>query len=237
MPLLRNPDGSKISKRKQPVSIDYYRDTGVLPEALLNFLALMGWSIGGDREKFSLQEMVEQFSWDKVALGAPVFDTEKLAWLNGNYIRDLSPEQLLQRLRAWRLNDEFLLSVIPLVHERIRRLDEFVPATTFYFAGDLDYTGITELVPKNRTPAETAKLLLAVLEVMDSWRTPDWEGLEAQVRELAEGKGWKPRELFMTLRVAVTGRSVSPPLIPSMQVIGREITRRRLRQAAAFLKG
>jgi glutamyl-tRNA synthetase len=237
MPLLRNPDGSKISKRKQPVSIDYYRDIGILPEALLNFLALMGWSIGGDREKFSLEEMVAEFSLDKVTLGGPVFDLEKLAWLNGNHIRDLSPQELLERLRAWRLNDAFLLEVIPLVHERMRRLDEFVPATTFYFSGDLDYSGVPELVPKGREPKETAKVLGEVLEIMDASRDLEKDALDAKLRELADGHGWKPRDLFMTLRVAVTGRTVSPPLIESMQVIGREITRRRLRQAAAFLKG
>ena len=237
MPLLRNPDGSKISKRKQPVSIDYYRDIGILPEVLLNFLALMGWSIGGDRERFTLEEMVAEFSFDKVTLGGPVFDLEKLSWLNGNAIRALSPQELLERLRAWRLNDAFLLEVIPLVHERMRRLDEFIPASTFYFAGDLDYAGVPELVPKNRDAKATAKLLEEAVEIIDANPNLDKEVLETRFRELAAAHDWKPRELFMTLRVAVTGRTVSPPLLESMQVIGREITRRRLRQAAAFLKG
>lgn len=244
MPLLRNPDGSKISKRKQPVSIDYYRDIGVLPEALLNFLALMGWSIGGsageerarlDREKFTLDDMVAGFSWENVSLGGPVFDLEKLSWLNGVHIRDLAPEQVLARLRDWRLNDDFLLSLMPLVHERMRLLSDFAPATTFFFSGDLEYAG-TDLVPKGRTPADTAKLLLAVLEVLDGQRDFDPEALEEEVRRIAEGKGWKPKELFMALRVAITGRTISPPLFQSMQVIGREIVRRRLRQAAAYLK-
>jgi glutamyl-tRNA synthetase len=236
MPLLRNPDGSKISKRKQPVSIDYYRDIGILPEALRNFLALMGWSFGGDREKFTLEEMIQEFSWERVNLGAPVFDLEKLAWLNGTYIRDLSPEELLRRLRDWRLGDEFLLNVIPLVQERIRRLDEFVPATSFFLTGDLDYRGVPELVPKNRTPAETAKILGEVLEILDATRDTDPEALEARLRALADERGWKTRELFMTLRVTVTGRTASPPLFDTMRVVGREITRRRLRQAIAALK-
>lgn len=244
MPLLRNPDGSKISKRKQPVSIDYYRDIGVLPEALLNFLALMGWSIGGpaseerarlDREKFTLDDMVAAFSWENVSLGGPVFDLEKLSWLNGVHIRDLAPEQVLARLRDWRLNDDFLLSLMPLVHERMRLLSDFAPATTFFFSGDLEYAG-TDLVPKGRTPADTAKLLLAVLEVLDAQRDFGPAALEEEVRRIAEGKGWKPKELFMALRVAITGRTISPPLFQSMQVIGREIVRRRLRQAASYLK-
>src|SRR5260370_10256090 len=83
MPVLRNADKSKISKRKNPVSLDYYRDAGYLPEALLNFLGLMGFSIGGDREKFTVDEMVRDFSWEKVSLGGPVFDLQKLSWLNG----------------------------------------------------------------------------------------------------------------------------------------------------------
>src|SRR5262249_25952618 len=111
MPLLRNADKSKISKRKTPVSLDYYRDTGILPECLLNFLGLMGWSIGGDREKFTLAEMVEGFSFDRISLGGPVFDLEKLSWLNGNYIRELEPHDLVRRLRAWRLSDEHLMRV------------------------------------------------------------------------------------------------------------------------------
>lgn len=236
MPLLRNPDGSKISKRKQPVSIDYYHDIGILPEALLNFLALMGWSFGEGREKFNLDEMIENFAWEKISLGGPVFDTEKLAWLNGAYIRDLSPDQLLERLHAWRLNDDFLKQVVPLLHERMRRLDEFIPAAAFYFSGDLDYTGVSELVPKKRTPAETAKMLGRVLEILDAQPRFETEPLDTQLHALMEESGWKARELFMTLRVAVTGRAVSPPLLESMQVIGREITRRRVRQAIEFLK-
>ena len=90
MPLLRNADKSKISKRKNPVSINYYRDVGILPQALLNFLGLMGWSFGGDREKFTLAEMVEVFSWDRISLGGPVFDLDKLTWLNEKYIHELS---------------------------------------------------------------------------------------------------------------------------------------------------
>ncbi|MDH7568164.1 MAG: glutamate--tRNA ligase [Armatimonadota bacterium] len=235
MPLLRNADGSKISKRRQPTSIDYYRDIGILPEALRNFLALMGWALGGNREVFSTEEMIQHFSWEKVALGAPVFDLEKLAWLNGHYIRSLSPTQLLERLRAWRLGDEFLLDLIPLVRERIRRLDEFVPATSFFFTGDLGDLDPQALVPKNRTPGETAKLLQAVLEILDSERPDDTEALEARVREAAEAAGWKPRDLFMSLRVAVTGRTASPPLFDTVRVLGRELTRRRLRLAVAQL--
>src|SRR5262245_2936159 len=123
MPLLRNADKSKISKRKNPVSINYYRDAGVLPQALLNFLALMGWSFGNDREKFTMEEMIEVFSWDRVSLGGPVFNLEKLTWLNEKYIHDLSYDELADAVIAWRLNKEHLVKVLPLVRERIKRLD------------------------------------------------------------------------------------------------------------------
>ena len=115
MPLLRNPDRSKISKRKNPVSLDYYRDAGFFPEALLNFLSLMGFAFGGDREKFTLAEMIEAFDFTKVSAGEPVFDLQKLTWLNGLYLRELTPEALLSRLRQWRLSDEYLLQLIPLL--------------------------------------------------------------------------------------------------------------------------
>jgi glutamyl-tRNA synthetase len=103
MPLLRNQDKSKISKRKNPVSLVFYRDAGILPQAMLNFLGIMGWSFGGDREKFTLDEMVEVFSWDRVSLGGPVFNLEKLRWLNEKYIHELDFGQLADELYGWRL--------------------------------------------------------------------------------------------------------------------------------------
>jgi glutamyl-tRNA synthetase len=237
MPLLRNADRSKISKRKNPVSLDYYRDTGILAEALLNFLGLMGWSFGGDREKFTLAEMVENFSFDRVALGGPVFDLEKLSWLNGNYIRDLPPHELVRRLRGWLLSDEHLMRVVPLVRERIRRLDEFVPATTYFFAGDLDYAPVLgELVPKGKTAREMAGLLSDLVDELEGVRGAHIAAaLEPVTREFAEKRGVPTKDLFMALRVVATGRKASPPLFETMEVLGREITRRRLRQAIDFL--
>jgi glutamyl-tRNA synthetase len=122
MPLLRNADKdkTKISKRKQPVSVNYYRDIGILPEALLNFLGTMGWSFGGDREKFTLQEMIEVFSWDRISLGGPVLNLEKLTWLNEKYIHDLSIDELADRAIAWRINRDYLREVLEMVQKRIR---------------------------------------------------------------------------------------------------------------------
>ena len=129
MPLLRNADKSKITKRKNPVSLELLpRRHGFLPEALLNYLGTMGWSIAGDRERFTLAEMVTAFSSaDRVSLGGPVFDLVKLSSMNADYLRALDDAEIVRRLRAWRLSDEGLRALVPLVRERIQRLDEFVP--------------------------------------------------------------------------------------------------------------
>jgi len=236
MPLLRNADKSKISKRKNPVSLDYYRDAGFLPEALVNFLGLMGFSIGDDREKFTLDEMIAAFDWSKVSTGGPVFDLEKLSWLNGLYIRELSPEGLVQRIRNWRLSDEMLRRLVPLVHERIRRLDDFVPAIEYFLSGDLDFSPVLgELVPKTRDAAATAEALSGLADELDGLRPFVAAGLDPAVRAYADKLGWKTKELFMAVRVAITGRTAAPPLFDTMEVLGKELVRRRMRAAAQLL--
>jgi glutamyl-tRNA synthetase len=237
MPLLRNVDKSKISKRKNPVSLDYYRDAGFLPEALLNYLGTMGWSIAGDREKFKLAEMVEAFSFDRVSLGGPVFDLVKLSSMNADYLRALDDAEIVRRLRAWRFSDDALHALVPLVRERIQRLDEFVPLTEFFFSGDLDYAPVAkELLPKGRVPKDVADGLLAFGEVLDAHRDFSAAGLEALARGFAEKNGWATKELFMLLRLAATARKATPPLFETLVVLGRELTRRRLRLCAEYAK-
>ncbi|MBK9030830.1 MAG: glutamate--tRNA ligase [Myxococcales bacterium] len=236
MPLLRNADKSKISKRKNPVSINYYRDTGVLPHALLNFLGQMGWSFGEDREKFTLAEMIEAFSWDRISLGGPVFALDKLTWLNEKYIHDLDDAQLADTLIAWRLNRDALIKLMPLMRQRIKRLDDFIGATEYFFSGDLDYTAVAaELVIPEVEPADVAKGLLDYVdrvEAKDGWVA---KVLEDEARAWCEAHGWKAKHAFMVLRLVITGRKASPPLFETMAVLGKELTRRRLRQAAALL--
>ena len=243
MPLLRNKDKSKISKRKNPVSLDYYRDAGILPEALRNFLGLMGWSIGGDREKFTLDEMVEAFDLDRVSTGEPVFDLVKLIDMNGQYLREMPAETVLQRLVEWRLSPAFMKQVLPLVHERMKLLTDFVGQADFFFTGDLDVKAIAELmVPKGKTPAEVAAILNDYIEKVDD----PGEGkkriefkdkpLEEFSRAFCESSGWKPKDFFMGLRAAVTGKTATPPLFATMEVLGRELTRRRVRSAVDHLK-
>ena len=236
MPLLRNHDKTKISKRKNPVSINYYRDVGILPHALLNFLALMGWSFGNDREKFTLQEMIDVFSWDRMSLGGPVFDIDKLKWLNEKYIHELSYDQLADALISWRLNKEYLRKVLPLVRERIKKLDEVVPATEYFFSGDLDYTAV---LPEMVVPEVDAKAIgKGLLDFVERFEARDGfskEMLEEVARQWSEAVGWKTKHAFMLLRLAVTGRKASPPLFDTMSVLGKEIVRRRLRRAAEVI--
>lgn len=233
MPLLRNTDKSKISKRKHPVSINYYRDIGILPHALLNFLGLMGWSFGGDREKFTLDEMVSVFSWDRMSLGGPVFDLNKLTWLNEQYIHERSYEQLADDIIDWRVNKDYMLKVLPLFRERIKKLDEFIPSAEYFFAGDLDYSHVVaQMALPDVAPGDLKKALLDLIERFDAKDGFSKEMLEEVARAWVEANGYNSGKAFMLLRIAVTGRTASPPLFDVMAVLGKEITRRRLRRAA-----
>jgi glutamyl-tRNA synthetase len=236
MPLLRNADKSKISKRKNPVSINYYRDTGILPHALLNFLGTMGWSFGGDREKFTVAEMISVFTWKRISLGEPVFDLAKLTWLNEQYLKELSDEQLADAFVGWRLNRNFLIKLMPLVRDRIKKLDELVPLATYFWAGDLDYTPVAaDMKIEGVAPGELKKALLAFVdafEARDGWSKQILEDVGAK---WLEAHKWTMKQGYPLLRFAVTGRKASPPLFDTMEVLGKEITRRRLRSAAEWV--
>lgn len=236
MPLLRNTDKSKISKRKNPVSINYYRDIGVLPEALRNFLGIMGYSFGEDREKFTLEEMTGAFDWNRVSLGGPVFDQDKLRWLNEQYLHELSYEQLVDALIDWKLGRDRLLQIAPLIRERIKTLSDFVPTTDYMFSGDLDYSPVADKlkIPDVKN-SDVRKGLLQLVERYEAMEGFSAESLEVASRAFCEEKGWKTKHVFMLLRLGTTGRKASPPLFDTMSVLGKEVTRRRLRQLAAFV--
>ncbi|MBU1220960.1 glutamate--tRNA ligase [Myxococcota bacterium] len=239
MPLLRNPDKnkSKISKRKNPVSLKFYKETGILPEALVNFLGLMGFSFGNDVEKFTVEQMIEVFSFDNVSLGGPVFDLEKLTWLNGLYIRDLGPEELLDRVMGLYLNREYFQKIVPLVHERMRYLSDFIDSAPFFYNGDLDYSAEGNLmVPKGRTQVEMASMFEEGAEKIDALESFSASLVEEIFRTISEQKEWKIKEIFMPVRIACLGRKASPPLFECIEVIGRERIRRRLRKAAEYVR-
>jgi glutamyl-tRNA synthetase len=239
LPLLRNADRSKISKRKNPVSLEHYRSAGILPEALLNYLALMGWTMPDERDQFSRDEFTAALRLENISLGGPVFDLEKLNWLNGKYIRELDADGLLARLVDGPLAAEYLRRIVPLVQERIDTLADFVPYAGFFFAGEVEYApqAMPKLVAGGRSPVETAKALRTLLEEhlepMLDWKA---EAIEGALRAFLEASGWSTKELFMPVRVAVTGRTATPPLFETMEVLGKERCRRRLRRAAELLK-
>ena len=244
MPLLRNADKSKISKRKNPVSLEYYERQGYLPEALLNFLGLMGWSMPDERETFTLDEMIEAFTFDRLSLGGPVFDLQKLDWINGIYLRQLTPEALAERLqrqiiqpKVQRLSDpEFVQQMVPLLQERLHTLGDFHTMASYFYDTPLSYDA-SQLIPKGKNPRETAKTLTELSEHFQrydgAWSDTE---LEEAMRRYIEHTKWDNRSLFMTLRVAITGRTASPPLFATMQVLGRETCLARIEDAIAALQ-
>ena len=239
MPLLRNADKdkTKVSKRKQPTSINYYRDIGILPEAMRNFLGTMGWSLGdGKTEVFTIEQMIAEFSWDKVALGGPVFNLEKMTWMNEQYIHALTTEQLADRVIEWRLNKAFLTRLLPLVHRRIKKLDEIIPQTEYFFAGDLDYAPVlSELKIEGVAPADLQKAVLAFVEKFEARDGFTCAILEEEANAWAAANSWTTKQAFPLIRFALTARRASPPLFETMEVLGKEIARRRLRRAAEVI--
>jgi glutamyl-tRNA synthetase len=232
MPLLRNLDKSKISKRKNPVSLIYYRQAGFLPEAMINFLGLMGGgmpeSTGPVAEKFTLADMVEHFDVKNIRLGGPVFDLTKLKWLNGEYIRALTPEKFYSALRETIFSDVYLTQIAALVQTRIETLGEFGNLTHFFFADDVLPTPEIFL-PKKRTLEETLTFAAEQLTVLEA---TDWthEALEPALKKLGEEKQWSVKENFMLLRAIITGSTMSPPLLESMVVFGKARSLDRMRR-------
>jgi glutamyl-tRNA synthetase len=250
MPLLRNVDKSKISKRKNPAArLTWFREQGYLPEALVNFLALMGYSMPDGREVFSFDEMVEAFDWARVNTVGPVFDLDKLGWLNGHYIRELTVDDLAQRIvahlsRAGLLpaepSDEhraLVRAATPLVSERMQVLTEAEGMLGFLLVEDAELVVDPDDAAKTLT-ADAVPVLdaaRAALTDVDRWET---DAIEKALRAaLVDGLGIKPKHAFGPVRVAVTGRRVSPPLFESLELLGRESTLHRLAAARAAADG
>lgn len=231
LPLLRNADKSKISKRKNPVALTYYQRAGVLPEALVNFLANMGWSFGNDVEFFTVDDMVKKFEFKNIHLGGPVFDTVKLTWMNQHYMHKMTEDRFVDYVRNEIFSDSYLRQMKPYVLERMSRFEQFVDNNFFFFNGALDYVGL-EIIPKGKTPQEISTMLTGLVEKLDDLYEWEHERLKAVTEAYKDEIGWKPKDIFMTLRLAVTGRKDSPPLFETMGVIGREMVRFRLRDCA-----
>ena len=236
MPLLRNPDSSKLSKRKNPTSLNYYRNVGILPEALRNYLALMGWSMPDESEIFSLATFVEAFELERIHLGGPVFDLEKLGWLNGQYLRELAPDAFQERLRNWLLEGDRLQRLIPLIQPRTERFADIAPQVE-YLLGDRRPLTAEDFTHK-AVDADTAKKILDhVLRVMDALRSWQRDELYELCNGLANAMGIKFRDFLFPLFIALSGRAVSLPLFDSMEFLGQDITRVRLREGVQALGG
>jgi glutamyl-tRNA synthetase len=236
MPLLRNPDKSKISKRKNPVSILDYQQRGFLPAAVLNYLAMLGWTMPDGRELFSVEDFFENFSWDRMHLGGPVFDLEKLTWLNGRYFREtMSDDDLANYLRTTVFSDEKIRQIAPLMRERIDVGEQFVSSTQYFFCGDVDFDA-SAIKPKQRSYKELRKIFEKFADALDRQLDFEPDALESFARAFIEKHGWSGREFFMPLRIALTGSKATPPLFDTMSVLGRAMARRRLRHAIVLLK-
>ena len=239
--LLRNADKSKLSKRKNPVSIFHYRDLGYLPATILNFMANLGFSIGDDRERFTVDEMIEQFDWSKVHVGGPVFDPVKLDAFNGADIRAMSVDQLYDRLAARVLAPERLKPLLAQAQERVNRLDDFIPYLSFFFGANLDYGPVLDKLrpPTGRTGDEAAAALESFVQEIErdnEARSFTAAALDKFSREFCQRTGWKTKDLFMLLRLAVTARTASPSLFDTMALCGKDRCRLRIRDACALLR-
>ncbi|MBI2404799.1 glutamate--tRNA ligase [Candidatus Gottesmanbacteria bacterium] len=221
MPLLRNRDSSKLSKRKNPVWASWYKEQGFLPEAILNYLATMAWAFPGGKEIFSLDEMTAAFSLEAIQTTAPIFNIEKLRWMNGEYIRQ-KPDAELKKLvyqHVTMVTDEYdslLDKILPLVKERMKTLNEFWSLAGFFFERPKEFER-----PVKKELLDIAKNALASL---------DWthDIMEQAIRGEAAKAGAKAKDVFMELRVAITGKTVGPPLLESLEILGKEEIRKRL---------
>jgi glutamyl-tRNA synthetase len=242
MPMILGPDKSKLSKRHGATAVNEYQNLGYLPEAMINFLSLLGWSLDDKTEIMSVDEIIKNFSLERVSKTAAVFNMSKLEWMNGVYIRNLSPEDFAERCLPFidrglppgvqhPVDKGYLRMIVPLVQERAKTLSDVPHLVDFFFVDELEYDQamLIEKLDKTQTAAILEKST-AVLKALPEWKT---ELMENAVRPLVEEMSLKAGPFFGVLRVAVTGRTASPPLFQTMEVLGREKCLARLAAASA----
>ena len=231
MPLLRNPDKSKLSKRKNPTSIRFYERMGFLPEALINYLGMLGWSMPDGEEKFSLASMIEKFDIERISLGAPVFDVEKLKWLNGRWLREeVSDDGFADRLADWAYNRDNLLRIIPLIRDRVDVFSELPELATLFVSG-LPALSETDFEIKGQERDGVCRSLQFVLWRLEAQQAWDRDSLNQLFMDLAAAMDIKIRDLLAPVFIAIAGKPVSPPLFDSMAILGPDMTRARVRHA------
>ena len=225
LPNINGEDGKKLSKRHGAVSIDHFRSEGYLPQALMNFLALLGWSFDDKTTLMSRKELIERFSLDRVVSSPATFDYKKLDWMNGVYLRELQPEEYAHDLIKWLREqdidwpEERVRATVPLVQEKIERFGQYPDFVRFLF----------EDVPAVEADPRIVGAAAETLAHVEPWEATR---IEEALRELVEELGEKPRQGFAPIRLAVTGSKVSPGLFESLELLGREETLKRLSAAA-----
>ncbi len=227
-PLFRNPDGSKMSKRQGDISVSWYRDQGFLPEALKNYISLMGWSHPDQKEIFSEEEFFKHFDLKDVDPVAPIFDLEKLEWMNGVYIRQKPDAELAELLRQFlpKMSVDEIKMAVPLIKDRIKRLSEAKDMLEFvWHCSDLR----CQTMLQNKIDQTQAKLMLvSARRLINQIGIIDTEKLQKEMIAKIKAEGWKTGDFFMVLRVAVCSKRITPPILPALKLIGKEETLRRI---------
>jgi glutamyl-tRNA synthetase len=238
MPLLLSMDGKKLSKRKNPTSVFYYRDSGFLSKAVVNFLTLMGYSMPDDVEIYSLDEIIKKFDPKRIGLSGAIFDIKKLEWLNQKYIIDLlSEDQLWQRLKDLYFNDTFMKKLMPLVHTRIKTFGDFMSLSDFFFINHINYTNEL-LCPKKISPIQSSYILQSM--IWDLEQKEDWtkSSIEETSHKLSEMFKVNHKKIIMPILFAsIMGKKCGLPLYSSCDLLGKDRTRARLLNAIEFLGG
>ncbi len=240
-PMILGPDRAKLSKRHGAVSILEYREQGYLPETMFNFLSLIGWSLDDKTEIMSRQELVDNFSLERISKTGAIFNRDKLDWMNGVYIRSLSLDDFIQRSLPFLekglppevkrpLDIDYVRQVMPLIQERAKTLAEVTDLIQFFFVDKLDYDA-NLLMGKDMSRQSTGQALEVAQQRLGQSKAFDEESLEVLLRPLAAELGLKTGQLFGTLRVAVTGQTAAPPLFQTMAVLGKEQCLRRIEAA------
>ena len=236
LPLVLGPDKKPLAKRHGAKDVLEYREAGYLPEAVDNFIAFLGWSPGTDQDIFTMAQLIQAFDLSKIQASPAVANLERLDWLNGQFIRRLTPDDLAARVASKMpgVAVPALTPLIPLVQERLRTLSDAPEMLRFFFEEPDTYRP-EQLIPKGRDAAAAITALTSAATTVRA--LTDWtpESIEGALRALGERLGWSSRDFFMLLRVAVTGRTVTPPLIESISRLGKETVLNRLERAARAL--
>lgn len=237
LPVILAPDGKgKLSKRHGATSVLEFRKMGILPEALVNFLALLGWSPGGDREIISLNEMIELFDLKKVGKRGSVFDFNKLYWMNSVYIRNKPLEEIVELSKPFfeeagidvkSYDDEKLKEIVALYRERIKILSELPELTKYFFSDEIEYD--KEGLEKHLKNLEKIEVLEKFTQTLGDMPSFTKEEIEKILRTFAEENGIHPKELIHPIRILLTGKTVGPGLFELMEVLGKEDTLRKLK--------